>query len=160
MEEVPFLVSLFIPGVLVPAVVAAGTLALARWYGRSPGGWSDRVGGAAAIAAGYGAAYVAFPWTRWRPEEPWDWLPSLVALTGLTEALALPRVPRHVGWFVRVVLAALCGWLLVPSLPGLEATHIYWVVRTAAVVGLLWFVLERPPAEPPGLMRPALLAAV
>src|SRR6266852_5970593 len=136
MDEAPFFLSLLIPGVAIPATVAAAALVFACRLVTTPGEQSDRVAGAAAMACGFFAGYAAFPWTPWRPQDSWDWLPYLVALTVLADSIAArTSLSMKAGAGLRASALILCAWLLVPTLPDLEATRFSWIVRAAVPMG-------------------------
>jgi hypothetical protein len=161
MEDLGLLVDLFLPGFLVPAAVAAGILLGAGWIIGTASERAGRVAGAAALSAGFCAAWVVLPAARWWPEDPWDWLPYLTVLAGGAGLIDLvPAVPRLLVWLVRLAVAAVAAWLLVPVLGELAKLRSGWLAGTAATVCLLWFLLEPLAGRlPPGRL-PALLGLV
>jgi hypothetical protein len=172
-------------GGLLPAAVAALALVMSlRWGGRRSEA-VRRVGAAAALGLGYlagwGALRLSWGDPPLRPTDPWHWLPFLAliaVLTGLHDlstALERSRLgqayaalaqflhawradrPGPLAWVVRVVVAAVSAWMLIPA--GQEL-RLAWVVGLGVFILLTWSVLDPLARSWPGPLLPGLLAVV
>lgn len=134
-------------GLLLPAVVAAAVaLAVARG---TPRAGVSAFGVAVALASGFLVGYVLLGLAPLQPATHWHWLPWTVVL-GLGGALVGTTSGRRshlLAWLVYVVVAAVAGWLLVPTWPDLVPSRgVQWATWTAyvvAVAGALMTTLNR-----------------
>ena len=151
-------------GLLVPAAVTAGGLALARCGGLRQG--AVRIGEVLAVAAGLAAGFIALAasgeltWEFLALEDAWHWLPLLsvaAAVVGVADrALARCRLLR---WGVRLVVAGVAAWLLVRGESAYQEVSPGWYAGLTAAVLALWGVLDPAVGRWPGAW-PALLLAV
>lgn len=102
-----------------------------------------RAAGAAAIALGWLAAVAALQLAPLRPDAdlPWRWPPALAVLAA--SCGCLPDRLRFVAGFL---VAALAGWILVPSWDGLLASRGVLRLVIGAFVLAYWFLPRLTPA--------------
>ncbi len=156
MPPLEFLVEVLIYGGLVPAAVTALLLALA--VKARP---NLEAGGGAALAGGVLAGHALLGVAPWAPNTSWHWLPYLpliAAAASLGEAVAPSH--RFLSWGLRIAVAALASWLLVPTLPELQETRPYWLAGSAVAVLVLWAVLQPLARKQSGPLIPSLLLLV
>jgi hypothetical protein len=141
--------------VLPPLTIAAGVLAVVLGVG---GRRFAAAGAALALAAGVAAGNHFQEAMPLKPEKAaWHWLPW-VALEALLIGLLTrrPEVPAVLGWLLRATTAAGAALLLMPEAFRAEAWWHLWAF--AAVVLILWGLLEYAADHPPGGALPLGLA--
>ena len=132
---------LLLYGVLVPVAVCGLALAAMQRPWRAVGAGGNRWAGALAHGGGYIAGYAAlFGWPTLPPHEGWQWLAYVAVIAiagGLIDASPGPAIVAR--WGVRLAVAALSAWLLVP---GWMDARPLWVPVLGATILALWWVLR------------------
>jgi hypothetical protein len=154
MPPLDFFIEAVRDGVLVPALVAAGFLAVALLLtGRLEA--AARIAGLLALPAGFFAGYAALDAGPWRPERTWHWLPYTALFASAAGATDfLPGRWFMVGWPLRPAVAFLSATLLVPMWPDLLPVRTWWLLGLSAAITGLWFALDVLSRRSPGPLFP------
>ena len=128
-------------GVFAPLIVAAtACLLIARL---APIDLAVRHAIPGSIIAGFVAAYAMFPWTTFRPQTHWQYLPYLVLAGGLIGAVgAAGGVMRVERWLLHALFALVAAWLLVPDWKNLEASRVQYTALVALATLILALSLD------------------
>jgi hypothetical protein len=158
MPPIEFIAQTLLLGALLPAVLALAPLLVLRLR-PGAGDVAQRAAGAMALGVGFLAGYAALGGEPLRPAEPQDWLPALALLAGAVGTLeGLPRTPTALGWALRLGVAGLAAWLLLPQWLAAKPTAWQWQLGIGAAILGLWAALDALAARRPGNWFAPLLA--
>ena len=160
-------------GFLAPAIFAAVVMVVSHRLLSEK--LARRCTATVALVGAFTLSYALLGWldlVQWKPKFAWHWLPYVVLATlPVGPLLTAPGKQRWAGIALMLVVAALGGWLLVPTWPHLEpsrAVHMaVWIPAVFALALLLEPLAQRPADEktpvaplPRGLLIATLTASM